>query len=385
MTSALSEPVRSVDPDPELGQQRADTLQVLAGEQVGRGQQGALEPRSCGRRKGIRRDRGLAGPDVALEEAQHRRRPGEVVADGVDGRDLVDCQLDRLADACADRLRQRRLHGEIGVRIDRHLGCRIADPLPAASHHPELERQELVKGQPAERSIAVREGRRVMSGLDRGRDRHQPFLGDDRGRQVLGIGEACLVERLADGRPEADRGKSCRQAVDRDDPSGMEQLGVVGDDLELGVVEGQAPPEMLDFARYDDLGADEQPALDEAPPEPGRIDAPGLVLESRDRPLGPASKTRFDPHIPDRGLRRDDGPIRRPAQVADLAHLAQVVVAARQVEEQVADGVEIELDPGSTQAPRRRRGRTAPVGSTAARPGRSVPVPGSSPWPRLLG
>ena len=233
--------------------------------------------------------------------------------------------------------------------IDRHLGCRIADPLAAAGHHPELQRQELVERETAERGVTVREGRRVVGRLDRLRDRHQPFLGDDLGRHVLGIREARLVERLADRRPEADRREPRRQAVDRHDPSGVEQLGVVGDDLELGVVEGQAAPEMLDLARHDDLGADEQPALDEAPPEPGRIDAPGLVLESRDGPLGPAAEARFDPHVPDRRLGRDHRPVRGPGEVADLAHLAQVVVAPRQVEEQVADGVEVELDPGPAQ------------------------------------
>jgi hypothetical protein len=33
----------------------------------------------------------------------------------------------------------------------------------------------------------------------------------------------------------------------------VEQLRVVGDDLELGVVEGQLAAEVLDLARHDDL------------------------------------------------------------------------------------------------------------------------------------
>ena len=76
-------------PEPDALEQRADGLEVLAGEQVGRGQERALEAGLGIRRERVRRDRGLARSDVALEEAQHRRRAGEVVADGVDGDHLV--------------------------------------------------------------------------------------------------------------------------------------------------------------------------------------------------------------------------------------------------------------------------------------------------------
>ena len=60
--------------------------------------------------------------------------------------------------------------------------------------------------------------------------------------------------------------------------------------------------------------------------------------------------------------RRRPSPSVDPAEVAELAHLAQVVVAPRQVEEQVADGVEAELDarpaagrrPAASPEPRER-------------------------------
>ena len=41
---ALSEPVSSVDADADALEQRADGLEVLAGEQVGRREERALEP-----------------------------------------------------------------------------------------------------------------------------------------------------------------------------------------------------------------------------------------------------------------------------------------------------------------------------------------------------
>ena len=67
------------------------------------------------------------------------------------------------------------------------------------------------------------------------------------------------------------------------------------------------------------------------------------------RPRKPGS-TRTSPT---RRLGRDHRPVRHPAEVAELPHLAQVVVAPRQVEQQVADRVEVELDPGP---PERRPG-----------------------------
>ena len=79
--SAFSEPVSSVTPIPSGSQQRADGLEVLAGEEVGRGQQGALEPGPRDGRERIRRDRGLARADVALEEPEHRGLPREVRPD----------------------------------------------------------------------------------------------------------------------------------------------------------------------------------------------------------------------------------------------------------------------------------------------------------------
>ena len=349
--------------DPELGQQRPDGLEVLTREQVGRREEGALETGAGRGRQGVRGDRGLARPDVALEQSEHRGRPGEIVADGVDRDVLVDGQLDRLPDAPADRVDEGRANGRIRGVVDRDLRRGIADPLPAPRDHPELEGEQLVEGEAAQGGVAVRERVRVVGLLDRPADRHEPFLREDLGRQVLGVGEASLVDRLPDGRAQADRGEAARQSVDRDDPAGVEQLRIVDDDLELGVVEGQPAAEVLDLARDHDLGTHEQPAFDEAPSEPGGLDAPCLVLEPRDRPLGAAPEPGLDADVADRRLGRDDRAVRGEAQIADLAHLAQVVVAPGQVEQEIADGIEVELDPRPPELgarrpdPSRQRGR----------------------------
>jgi hypothetical protein len=69
---------------------------------------------------------------------------------------------------------------------------------------------------------------------------------------------------------------------------------------------------------------------------------PGLVLEDRDRPLDAAPERGLDANVDDARPRRDDRPVLDPDQLAELAHLAQVVVAPRQVEQQLADRVEAE-------------------------------------------
>jgi hypothetical protein len=133
----------------------------------------------------------------------------------------------------------------------------------------------------------------------------------------------------------------------------VEQLGILRDDLELRVVQGQPAAEMLDLAGHHDLGADRKPALDEAATEPGRVDAAGVVFEPRDRALGTPPEARLDADVADACLGRHDRAVLLPDKVAQAAHLAQVVIAPRQVEQEVADRVEVELDPGP---PKRRAG-----------------------------
>jgi hypothetical protein len=68
------------DPDPDPLEQGADRVEVLPGEEIGRGEEGALQTGPGGGGQRGRSDRGLARSDVALEQAEHRGRPREVVA-----------------------------------------------------------------------------------------------------------------------------------------------------------------------------------------------------------------------------------------------------------------------------------------------------------------
>ncbi len=188
-----------------------------------------------------------------------------------------------------------------------------------------------------------------MGLLDRPGDRDESLVRQDRRRQVFGVGVPGLVECLADGAPESIGGQAGRQRVDRDDPAGVEDLRLAGKDLELRVVQGQLPPEVLDLPGHDDLAADRQSTLDEAPPEPRGVDGARVVLEPRDRALDPSPEPRLHADVAHRRLDRDHRAVLLHVQVADDPHLAQVVVAARKVEEQVADRVEVEADAGATE------------------------------------
>src|SRR5437763_7327805 len=92
---------------------------MLTGEQVGRCEEGALEPVPRGRGEGPGRDGGLAASDIALEEAEHRRLPREVVADGVDRPVLVDRQRDVAPELPAERAGQRAAQAGVGRFVDR--------------------------------------------------------------------------------------------------------------------------------------------------------------------------------------------------------------------------------------------------------------------------
>ena len=209
----------------------------------------------------------------------------------------------------------------VGGCVDGDLRRRVAHALAAPGDHPELEREQFIEREPAQGGVAARERRREVRLLDRPGDRDQLLGGDDVGRQVLRVGVACLVERLPDGRPQPDGGQAGGQRVDRDDPTDMEQLRLAelaGEDLELRVVEGQPPPEMLDLPGHDHLCADRQPPLDEPAAEPGGVDRARVVLEAGDGPLRPATEPGLDPEVADAGLGGDDLAVGDHEQVAEL-------------------------------------------------------------------
>jgi hypothetical protein len=66
--------------------------------------------------------------------------------------------------------------------------------------------------------------------LDRARDRNELRVAQDRRREILRVGVAGPVERLADRAPEPCRRQAGCERVDRHDPPGMKDLGFVTGD-----------------------------------------------------------------------------------------------------------------------------------------------------------
>ena len=123
------------DTDAELRAQPLDREEMLLGERLRRRHQGALAPCLDRAQQRVEGDGGLAGADVPLEQALHRRRPGEI---GVD-----------LGDRAVLRRRERERE-HVAVRGDelRRGWQRLGDehlPLRGTSSEGELEREQLVE------------------------------------------------------------------------------------------------------------------------------------------------------------------------------------------------------------------------------------------------
>ena len=268
----------------EVLEQRGQRRVVLAREEVRRGEQGRLPPVERGGREGPRRDGRLARPDVALDEAEHRDRAGEVVADLVDRRRLVAGERRRLAELPRERGLERRPDPPVGRGVDRdgQRACPSAGAPPR--DHPQLEREQLVEREAPERGVAGLERGRVVGVLERLADRRHVLRRPDRLRQVFRVVVAGAVERDAHRRPEAVRGQAAGEPVDGHDPADVEQVRGVGR-LELGSLEHQVAVAVLDLARDQELVAGLDAALDVAAPEPGRDREAGAVGEAGRRDL----------------------------------------------------------------------------------------------------
>ena len=336
-------------------EQPGDRPEMLAGKQVRRSEQRALAPRL--RRSGERPggDRGLARPDVPLEQAEHRCVAGQVSPQRVDRGSLVRRQVQGPADLRGECLDDRGPDRRIGLVGHLDPWRRVPRPLAAPPDHPDLQREELIEGESPEGGIPCLERRRVVGLLEGDADRSESFGLNDRGRQVLRVLVACAIERLADRRSQSGGCQTRRQRVDGHDPPGVEHLGVALGDLELGVVEGELAAEPLDLAGHDDRVARLQPALDVASPEPCGLGCAGLIGQRGDGPLDPSPERGFDVDVGDAHARRRDGSLLDPRQVSESLHLAQVVVPAGQVEEEVPDVVPAE--PGPSPPERCLRGQ----------------------------
>ena len=144
----------AADLDREALEAFAEGLEMLAGEQRGRRDQGDLQAGHGGDEGGAQRDLGLAEADVAADQPVHRLAGAEIVDDVVDGAVLVLGLLIRetvgeggvAGVGLGDRARaERALGGDLdqfaGDRADPLLHPRLA-PLPGLAAEP-VERDAL--------------------------------------------------------------------------------------------------------------------------------------------------------------------------------------------------------------------------------------------------
>ena len=146
--------------DAELHAEALDREEVLLGERLGRRHQRALPSRLDRPQQRVERDHRLARADVALEQALHRRRPGQVGVELGDRLLLVLGQHERERAAVArDQLaRRRQRRGDLLLALGR------------AARERELEHEQLVEREPLPPLLRLGERARLV---DHGRARRR--------------------------------------------------------------------------------------------------------------------------------------------------------------------------------------------------------------------
>ena len=370
--SPLSEPGQERHGDPEVLDEVGDRVPVLAGEEVRRREQRALAAGERGRGERPGGDGRLARADIALDEPEHRDRAGEVVADLADRRLLVGRERRLVAElAC-----QRRLERDADVvvaglgHLDRRRVC--PSPRPPARDHPQLEGEELVEREAAERGVARLERRRVVGVLEGLRDGRQVLGGAQLRRQVLRVGVARLVQRLAHRLAQPRGGQPCGQPVDGDDPADVEQVRRIGL-LELRVVEHDPEPAVLELAADDELVAVcSRRSMNRRPNQV----ASAVPVSSARNAVVTWTRRRYvcwTRMSVTRTRAETTTPVGRGVEVVELAHLAQVVVPPREVEQEVPHALHAEPPAGPPQDATRRRTRTGRRAGRGARRDRWAP------------
>ena len=195
-------------------------LEVLAREQVGRRQQRALAARPARRRASAH----AATAVLPMPTSPWSRRSIGVGAPRssrivVDGRVLVRRERRRRApslrpSAPSSAARTRRPPR----RRPRSARRRVPPALPAPPDHAELERQQLVEGEPAQRAVATLERRRVVRLLQGVGDRRQPSRLPDRRRAGIRDTGRRRGRAPRGSRPGAGPRSARREPVDGHDP-----------------------------------------------------------------------------------------------------------------------------------------------------------------------
>jgi len=301
------------------GQQPLERREVLLGEHLGRRHEGGLHVVLDGAQDRVQRDDGLARADLPHEQALHRARLGELRVEHRHRLALVAGEDERqqLLAPAPRQLRRAVEHGR---------AARRAAP-GAAAQERELGEQQLVEGQPAAAGL-------VVAGV-RGDERRRPVgqraprahAGGQRVDGVVGGRQVRAHEREDLRRGQALGGRVVRHLL-------LAAGALVGRRVARDA-EGVAGHVR---AVQDQARAGRVLALQPGLVEERRLHGPGLVGDRRqDERLHPAPA-----HGParDRAHLDDDRGALPGRQRGDGARLAAV---AREVLQQIADGLQPEL------------------------------------------
>ncbi len=274
-----------------LGQRR-DRLQMLAREDLGRRHQGGLAAGLDDRSRREKRDDGLAGADVALEQAEHALGLAEIGIDVGDRRALAPGQR--------ERQRRQDLCLQAGV-----VGARAPAAAPHMGAHQgerELARQHLVIGKARPRRPLHGEIGRLRRPVQRaqGIAEARPFLAREQRRVEPLRQRRHLVERRRDGAAQRLGREPLGERVDRLNRRQARKAGFI--DHEIGMHHLQHAVIERHGARHDAASAHRQQPVDMilARVEIGDDEAAGVVAGideiGRPRPVGRWRAVAVDRH-----------------------------------------------------------------------------------------
>ena len=307
---------------------------VLGGEHFGGGHQNGLAAGFDGGEHCGGGDDGFAGADIALEQASHRFGAGEVVADVSEGVGLRDGQLE--GQGAEEVVEELGLHDDAG-------GVGAAAGFALAAEHGELDGEQFLEGEALaggfDRFFAFGEvhgAERVALGGEAG-------LGEDVGGQGFGEQGEVVAHRAPSEATHSAVGQPFGERVDGHEASDVRAVFKrvafrVVEALPDGGVELEVASALADGTGDGDAQAGLQLLVQVGLVPPPALDGASAV---RDGGFGGDAAVAHADELAGFDA-PDDGGGLVEEQVGDAADVAEVLVADRQMPEQVVGGLDAE-------------------------------------------
>ena len=295
-----------------------------------------------GRRRsgGNKGDRGLAGTDIALEQAQHRRACCKVSKNFINGPPLITRpRCLSLCGGAAEPAEDVRFNGG-----QLRFGWRDAEGAAAgttttAMDKRNLHREEFIEGEAAECRIPKVKLLWPVQRLNRLCERHEPIARLHRIGQRINKVRAELVEKASHRAAQAQGRYATGQAIDGDDTTGAD-LVPPANRAELWRLKLLRPPHRLHAPGGDNRRANGQATFNEPSSVPDCIDCSRVVDERCDRALNATTPRLLNAKV---GYARRNRGAGSPNKLRDRRDLAAILIATWQVGQQVGNGGDAEL------------------------------------------